>query len=104
MRVLLLGHAVILLMSCTEGGICTHPEFNSVYREDCFSFGAEEVLLSDQLVDAISAQAQLSPSKRQAPHPEQFPRRNHCARGASGLDFALCSIPMCQDLGRLTQR
>jgi len=21
-----------------------------------------------------------------------------------GLDFALCSIPMCQDLGRLTQR
>ena len=27
-------------MSCTEGGICTHREFNSDYREDCFSFGA----------------------------------------------------------------
>src|SRR5207249_5577279 len=53
-RVLLLGHAVtkqldafsslvhaiILLMSSTGGRICTHREFNSVYREDSFSFGA----------------------------------------------------------------
>src|SRR2546425_9274145 len=39
--------------------ICTHRGFNSDYRAGCFNCVGEEVLLSDQLLEAISLEAQL---------------------------------------------
>src|SRR5437899_12681041 len=47
--------------------ICTHLGFNSDYRAGCFNCVGEEVLLSDQLLEAISLEAQLHLQLRRPP-------------------------------------